>query len=148
MKEFGVMTSNTVSSNEFDVEPNSFYRAWNHPNPNNQLQWRNAIVNEVKNKVSRNFWTEVDEKYLPKEKKHLGLKWIFSIKSSGRYKTRIVSLGCFQRQGIYYNQSHDPVIGEMFISMLLLLYLNKQRVGMQQIDIEASFLEGKLDETI
>ena len=60
-----------------------------------------AIKKEMNNIISLNVWTDVESFNVPIYTKPIGLKWIFNIKSNGRYKDLIVSQGCNQLSGIY-----------------------------------------------
>ena len=97
---------------------------------------------------TRKVWSEVERNKIPHHVKPIGLKWIFNIKSNGNYKSRIVALGCHHHDGVDYYLSHAPVICEVSMRLFLLTYLKNPTWIIKQIDIEAAFLEGELNDTI
>ena len=56
-------------------------------------------------------------------------------------------MGCHQNEGIDYHLSHAPVICEVSMRLLILTYLKNPTWIIKQIDIEAAFLEGELNDT-
>ena len=77
----------------------------------------------------------------------IGVKWVFKINSDGRYSARIVALGYLQLYGIDYEDVHAPVLHEVtFRLMLLTKLLNGWKI--LKIDVEAAFMEVKLEEEI
>ena len=92
----------------------------------------------------RNVWDYVDIKDIPPDIKPIGLKWIFKIKSSGEYKSRLVALGNNQREGIDYYDSHSPVMNDITLRLLMIICVLKN-LNFWKLDIEAAFLEGTLD---
>ena len=77
----------------------------------------------------------------------IGLKWVFKVKSDGRLIARLVALGYKQKAGIDYTDIHAPVIHEVALRILLVnKIINNWKA--KKIDIEAAFLDSKLDEDI
>ena len=80
-------------------------------------------------------------------RKLIGVKWVFKIKQepdySLRYKSRIVSKGYMQVQGIDYEEKFSPVAqpsSVRFVIAMVLYYF----WDCELVDTEAAFLEGRL----
>ena len=95
----------------------------------------------------RSVWSIIDKKYLPENKKTLGLKWVFKIKSNGVFKARLVAQGFLQRAGVDYFDIYSPVMSDVTMR-LLLVYGHKMDLSISKLDIEASFLEGEVKEEL
>ena len=93
----------------------------------------------------RSVWSIIDKKDLPENKKTLGLKWVFKIKSNGVFKARLVAQGFLQRAGVDYFDSYSPVMSDVTMR-LLLVYGLKMDLSISKLDIEAAFLEGEVKE--
>ena len=70
---------------------------------------------------------------------------MFKIKSSGRYKARLIARGFSQEYGVDYFETYAPVARFASIRMLLAL---AARHGMyiDQMDVQTAFLYGDLEE--
>lgn len=75
----------------------------------------------------------------------IGLKWVFNVKSDGRYRARIVALGYRQQYGHDYDQTYSPMISDVTLRLILLMSLMKKWV-LKRVDIKAAFLNSKLKE--
>lgn len=74
-------------------------------------EWRSALQEEMNALQKNRTWEIVD---LPKEKKKVGCKWIFTVKckndgSIERYKARLAAKGFTQTNGIDYQEASAPV---------------------------------------
>ena len=89
---------------------------------------------------------------LPKEKKIVGCKWIFTIKYKAdkmieRYKARLVAKGFTQTYGIDYQEIFAPVAKLNTIRIILSLATNLDW-SLQQFDVKNAFLHGTLEEEV
>jgi len=74
-------------------------------------KWAAAMDEEMMALHKNDTW-EVTE--LPKGKKHVGCRWVFTIKykadgSVDRYKARLVAKGYTQTYGVDYQETFSPV---------------------------------------
>ena len=89
---------------------------------------------------------------LPKNKKIIGVKWVFRTKlnaygSINKYKTRLVVKGHVQIFGVDYSDIFTPVVRLDTIPLLLAITAKKgQKVF--QLDVKFAFLNGVLQEDI
>ena len=73
--------------------------------------WKPTVMEEMNAPRHNGTWEIVD---LPKDKKTVGCKWVFTIKCNAdgkveRYKTRLVAKGFTQTYGIDYLETFAPV---------------------------------------
>lgn len=111
--------------------------------------WTHAIQEEMDALQKNLTWTLV---LLPKGKKTIGCRWVFSIKhkangSIERYKARLVAKGYTQTYGIDYQETFSPVAKLNTIRVLLSLAANLEW-PLHQFDVKNAFLHGDLNEEV
>ena len=111
--------------------------------------WKLAVFEEMNALKKNGTWEVVD---LPREKKVVGCKWVFTIKSKAdgsveRYKTRLVAKGFTQTYGIDYQEAFAPVAKINSIRVLLSLVVNSNS-PLHQLDVKNVFLNGDLEEEV
>ena len=119
--------------------PNSVQEAIKDP------RWKNAMNEEMKSLQRNATWEVVD---LPTGKKHVGCRWIFSVKYKAdgdieRFKARLVVKGYSQTYGINYTETFAPVAKINIVRILLSLAVNFDW-SLHQFDVKNAFLHGNL----
>jgi hypothetical protein len=112
-------------------------------------KWIQAIKEEMEALQKNDTWTLVP---LPKEKKAVGCKWVFSIKhkvdgSIKRYKARLVAKGYTQTYGVDNQETFSPVVKLSTMRILLSLAANRDW-PLHQFDVKNAFLHGNLEEEV
>jgi hypothetical protein len=95
--------------------PNSVQEAIKDP------RWKNAMNEEMKSLQRNATWEVID---LPTGKKHVGCRWIFSVKYKAdgdikRFKARLVVKGYSQTYGINYTETFSPTAKINIVRILL-----------------------------
>src|SRR5712675_2403662 len=97
-------------------------------------QWSDACQYEIDALHKNNTWELVD---IPPGRKSIKSKWMFKLKSDGRYRVRLVAKGFTQIPGIDYDETFSPVA--RFESLRLLLALaTLEDWEIQQMDMKCN----------
>ena len=112
-------------------------------------KWTQATIEEMTALQKNDTWELMP---LPKGKKTVGCKWVFSIehKAAGsieRYKARLVAKGYTQTYGIDYQETFSPVAKLNTVRVLLSLAANLDW-ALHQFDVKNAFLHGNLEEEV
>ncbi|XP_070398325.1 uncharacterized protein [Nothobranchius furzeri] len=122
--------------------PNTFEEAMGSVN---SKKWVKAMDEEVKSLKENNTFTLTT---LPKGKKTVGGKWVYSVKSDNegqdRYKARFVAQGFSQRMGIDYGETFSPTANLTSIRVLL-QKAAQENLLLNQMDVKTAYLHAPID---
>jgi len=112
-------------------------------------RWTKAMVDEMAALEKNNTWDLVS---LPRGKKTVGCKWVFTIKHRAdgtieRYKARLVAKGYTQSYGVDYQETFAPVAKLNTVRILLSVATNQDWL-LLQFDVKNVFLHGEISEEI
>ena len=120
------------------------YRDLTHLPRDAQEKWKAACLEELESLRKQEVFKLTN---LPAGHKTVGCRWVFDIKSDGRYKARLVAQGFSQVEDIDFNELFSPVV--CFESMRLVFALAALKGWyMTGVDVHTAYLYGKLDEEI
>ena len=71
-----------------------------------QEKWKTACLEELESLWKREVFKLTD---LPAGCKTMGCRWVFDVKTDGRYKARLVAQGFSQVEGIDFNELFSPM---------------------------------------
>ena len=129
-----------------DIKPLTFNNTIEHPDANLWLAAMEVELNTFK-KIS--LYQEVG---MPCDHKIIDSKWVFKIKHGpnseiNKYKAHLVTKGYTQIEGLNYTDMFMPITKFTTICSLLALAA-QHNLEVHQIDVKATFLNGKLEEEI
>ncbi|WZY72206.1 hypothetical protein YC2023_004446 [Brassica napus] len=112
-------------------------------------EWKESVGAEAGAMIKNDTWYESE---LPKGKKAVSSRWIFTIKykadgSIERKKTRLVARGFTQTYGEDYIETFAPVAKLHTIRIVLSLAVNLGW-GLWQMDVKNAFLQGELEDEV
>jgi len=111
---------------------------------NEKSKWADAMDSEFNSLQSNNTWSLEP---LPEGRKAIGVKWVYTIKDTGRYKARLVALGYRQQAGVDFLETYAPVIRGESIKLIFAL-ASKSKLKIHSIDVTTAFLNGEILELI
>ena len=112
-------------------------------------EWVDAMQAEIDSLHNNRVWDLVE---LPKDRKPIGSKWVFKIKTNSdgsieRCKARLVAQGYSQKPGLDYDQTFSPVVRSESVRSVIAL-ATKNGLKLHQMDITTAFLNGDLEEQV
>ncbi|WVZ93189.1 hypothetical protein U9M48_039191 [Paspalum notatum var. saurae] len=113
------------------------------------LNWVNAIHEELENFERNHVWDLVEPS---PNCRPIGTKWVFKNKQSEdgmvvRNKTRLVTQGFCQKEGIDYEETFAPV-ARLEAIRILLAFAASKGFKLQQMDVKSAFLNGFIEEEV
>jgi hypothetical protein len=112
--------------------------------PDEQQKWHKAQEEELEALKKRKVYELCD---LPPGRKAVKNRWVFDIKTDGRYRARLVAKGFSQIEGLDFNEIFSPVVRfESVRTILALVALEKWII--ESLDVKVAFMYGELDEEI
>ena len=91
------------SSAKTRIRPVKLYQ--HYPIGNDTNNRRAAIRKKIRSMINRGVWRKTDRAKIPKNRRLIGNKWVFKIKSDGTYRARLVALGYSQIPGGDYTDN-------------------------------------------
>ncbi|KAJ3576496.1 hypothetical protein NP233_g369 [Leucocoprinus birnbaumii] len=110
-------------------------------------KWLKACLEELEALKKHNVFTLVPRSALPKGCRPIGNRWVFNVKSDGRYRSRLVAQGFSQVHGVDYDELFSPVV-RYETTRLLLALAALEDYDIECVDVKTAYLYGKLDEEI
>lgn len=112
-------------------------------------KWAEAMRKEMDALARNSTWEVCD---LPKGKKPVGCKWVFTIKRKPdgtveRYKARLVAKGYTQVYGIDYSETFSPVAKMSTVRVLMSIAADRDW-PLHQFDVTNAFLHGELRQDV
>lgn len=111
----------------------------------NSKQWVRAMDEEIQSLKENNTFTLTT---LPKGKKTVGGKWVYSIKTDidgkDKYKARFVAKGYSQKMGIDYGETFSPTANLTSVRVLL-QKAGQENMLIHQMDVKAAYLHAPID---
>ena len=105
-----------------------------------------AVMHEELESLKENNVFELTN--LPKGKKTVGSKWVYTIKEnpdgSKRYKARFVARGFSQKKGIDYGETFSPTANITSIHILMQMAVKYDRI-VHQMDVKTAYLHAPND---
>ena len=122
--------------------PQTYLEAINGPD---RKQWTTAINDELASLKEKNVFENVG--HIPHGRKPIGSRWVFAVKSDGRFKARLVAKGFSQTSGIDYFDTYAPTLRMDSLRTLLAVAAFRDW-EIHQVDVKTAYLEGDLHEEI
>lgn len=120
------------------IEPRSHNDALKDP------KWIESMHAELDSLKENETWTL---EFLPKGRTAIGSKWVFKVKTDGRYKSRLVGVGCSQKAGIDFEETWSPV-GRKASLKAIVKFVTQNKWKWKQMDVDTAFLYSVLQEEI
>jgi hypothetical protein len=120
------------------VTPIYFHEASQDPG------WRESMRQEYQSLIDNATWELTD---LPPGRKVVKTKWVYKVKSDGRWKSRLVAKGFTQVAGVDFDETWSPVGRKSSLKMLI-SHVQRNNWSWKQMDVDTAFLNSKLDEEI
>ena len=129
------------------TEPKTFEEAWHYPVESARDSWRVAIRKKIRSMIERGVGRKTDRKRIPSNRRLIGNKWVFKIKSDGTYRARLVALGYSQIPGVEYTDNFAQVAHDVSFRTALARMM-VEKLDSLVMDVETAFLYGEIDEEI
>ena len=112
-------------------------------------KWKKAMEEEITALKKNGTWEKC---VLPKGKKTVGWRWVFTIKyhadgSTECYKARLFAKGYTKTYGVGYSETFTPVAKIDTIRVLFSVAANKNW-PFYQFDVKNAFLHGEIEEEV
>ena len=72
--------------------------------------------------IEKKVWRYIKRRDVPQGRRLIGSKWVFKKKRNGVYRAQLCALGYSQIPSIDYTENFAPVINEISLRLICLLY--------------------------
>lgn len=90
-------------------------------------------------------WEKVKRSTKPNDQRCMKHKWVFEIKKSGKFRSRLVACRHSQTGGVDFTQVHSPVVNDVTFCIWLLFSMMRNLTPLV-FNVNVAFLNGKLEE--
>lgn len=126
----------------------TYDEAWHHADPKLRERWRASIRKELRCMIHvKKVWRTIKRRDIPNGQHCVKSKWVFDIKRSGAFKTRLVACGYSQIPGVDFTENYAPVINDVCLRILIVITM-VMKLDSRIIFVETAFLFGDLDEEV
>ncbi|KAI0995345.1 hypothetical protein K3495_g12837 [Podosphaera aphanis] len=108
-------------------------------------KWHFAIQEELESLGEKKVFTPVT--HVPHGRKPVGSRWVFAVKSDGRFKERLVAKRFSQVFGVGYLDTYSPTLRTDSLRTLLSV-VTFRNWEIHQVDVKTAYLEGTINEVI
>jgi hypothetical protein len=108
-------------------------------------KWQMATDDENSSLDHHNVFEVVEQ--LPADRKALKARYVYKLKSNGKYKARLVIKGYLQVKGVDFDKVYAPVVSKVSLRLLLAIAAVED-LHIYQLDVKTAFLHGTLKEEI
>ena len=112
--------------------------------PDERKSWLDSMLEELKALKDRNVYELVD---LPKGRKAIKNRWVYTIKPDSRKRSRLVAKGFSQIEGVDFDDLFSPVVRYETVRLLLSIAALED-FDIYSVDVKTTYLYGDLDEEI
>jgi hypothetical protein len=97
--------------------------------------------------IKREIWRNFKHQDVPKGRRCIKRRWVFTIKQNGIFRSRQVACGYIQIPGVDFTESCAPVINDVTWRILIVAKM-VWNLKAKSMDVETAFLHGELEEEI
>ncbi|CAB1109566.1 unnamed protein product [Ectocarpus sp. CCAP 1310/34] len=124
--------------------PNTYKQAMNSPQ---STEWEQAMLKELASLDDHDVADLIPVSSVPAGCSVIGTRWVYRVKTDGRFKARVVVQGWAQQHGIDCFTTFAPVC-KIGSQRLLLAIAAAQGWPVIAMDVQTAFLNGKLSEDV
>ena len=107
-------------------------------------KWIQAMNEEYQSLTKNETWTLTD---LPTDKKAIGCRWVFKVKTDETGKPIRQAQGFRKQWGIDFHETFSPVLSTTSLRMILSIGAS-ENLEIHQMDVETAYLNGNIDEEV
>ena len=109
-------------------DPQTFNKAWNHPDPKLRRKWQEAIEKDFGDMNKQQVWRKIHKKLMPLNLPYVKNKWVFKIKHNCVYWTHLVSCRYSQVPGLEFSKNYSLVVNNITFRILLIMDIHPLQI--------------------